>query len=279
MFPRPQSPIMRSALLFLPVLCLAPLSAGAAVLFSDNFNAPDTNNLDGSSQAGRRSGTNPAIQVRSSWIQHGIASNQLNFLFAGGNTGRVRFHNDLDNNTATAETWHDWAAGEGSAITAAGGLRVEFDWIAGNTSSANWVSFNMGHNGEGVEPGFRVNDPSNDIGILFRFNGATEIFDNGVNLGAGGSATPVLGLRHILIDYQFNSFAEGSPVTVSAWESGTNVYNGTFAWSGNAGQLFMELETLENTLIDNLSISTIPEPSGAVFGMLCGLGVILRRRR
>jgi hypothetical protein len=272
---------MRSALLLLPVLLLAPLSAPAAVLFADNFNAPDTGNLDLSSQTGRRTGTNPAIQVRSSWIQHGIAGNQLNFLFAGGNTGRVRFHNDLDNNTATAETWHDWAAGEGASILAAGGLRVEFDWIAGNNTTDNWVAFGVGHSSESAgEPGFRLNHAETDLGILFRYNGATEIFDNGVNLGAGGSvASPIVGLRHIMIDYQFTSFADGSPVTISAWESGTNVYNGAFTWNNNAGQFYMELETIQNTLIDNLTISTVPEPSGAVLGLLCGLGVILRRRR
>lgn len=270
---------MRTALLLVSALCLSPLSTEAALLFGDNFNVPDTGNLDLSSQAGRRSGLDPAIQVRSSMIQHGISGNQLNFLWAGGPTGRVRFHNDPDNDVNTAGTWHDWAASNGTQILADGGLRVEFDWIAGNTTSANWVAFNIGHNGDVGEPGFRVNDPSNDFGILFRFNGATEIWDNGGIPGLSGSAAPVVGLRHIMIDYTFNSFADGTSVAVSAWESGTNVHNGSFTWDGNAGQLYMELETLENTLIDNLSFSTIPEPSGAALGLLCGLGMTLRRRR
>ncbi|HWB02630.1 MAG TPA: hypothetical protein VG796_06360 [Verrucomicrobiales bacterium] len=272
---------MKSALLFLPVFCLAPLSAKAVLLFGDNFNAPDTGNLDLSSQAGRRSGTNTAIQVRSSWIQHGISGNQLNFLFAGGNTGRVRFHNDLDNNTGTAENWHDWAAGEGASILAAGGLRIEFDWIAGNNTSDNWVAFDVGHSSESAgEPGFRVNHGETDLGILFRYDGRTEIFDNGVNLGPGGTlASPIVGLRHIMIDYRFNSFADGSPVTISAWESGSNLYNGAFTWSGNAGQFYMELETIQNTLIDNFTVSTVPEPSGALFTLLSGLALTLRRRR
>ncbi|MGI8602463.1 MAG: hypothetical protein ACR2OZ_05635 [Verrucomicrobiales bacterium] len=269
---------MKSALLLIPALCLSTISTEAVLLFGDNFNAPDTGNLDLSDQTGRRSGLNTAIQVRSSRIQHGITGNQLNFL--NGNTGRVRFHNDLDDNTATAETWYDWAGSStGAQILADGGLRVEFDWIAGNTTSANWVAFNIGHSGDVGEPAFRVNDPSNDIGILFRFNGATEIFDNGINLGPGGSVTPNIGLRHIMIDYAFNSFADGTPVAVNAWENGTNVYSGNFSWSGNAGQLYMELETLESTLIDNLMISTIPEPSGIALGVLGGFGLTMRRRR
>jgi hypothetical protein len=268
---------MKPALLLIPALCLSTISAEAVLLFGDNFNAPDTNNLDLSDQTGRRSGLTTAIQVRSSMIQHGIVGNQLNFL--NGGTGRVRFHDDPDNNTATAGTWHDWGSSTGAQILAGGGLRVEFDWIAGNTTSDNWVAFDMGHSGDVGEPAFRVNDPSNDIGILFRFNGATEIFDNGVNLGAGGSVTPVLGLRHIIIDYAFNSFADGTPVAMNAFENGTQVYTGNFSWSGNAGQLYMELETLENTLIDNLMISTIPEPSGIALGMLGGFGLTMCRRR
>jgi hypothetical protein len=269
---------MRSSLLLVPAFCLAPLSLEAAVIFADNFNAPNTGNLDLSSQAGRRTGTDTAIQVRSSEIQHGIAGNALNFL--NGNTGRVRFHNDPDNDVNTAGTWHDWAAADGPAILAAGGLRVEFDWITGNTNSDNWVAFDIGHNSESAgEPAFRVNDGGTDLGILFRFSGLTEIFDNGTNLGAGGSVSPVLGLRHMMIDYGFTSFADGAPVTIKAYESGTNVYTGSFTWAGNSGQLYMELETLENTTIDNLSISTVPEPSAVGLGLLCVAGIASRRRR
>ena len=266
---------MKLPLFLLSSLCVS--ASQAALIFSDNFNAPDTDNLDLSDQTGRRSGLDTAIQVRSSRIQHGILNNTLNFLNTG--TGRVRFHNDLDNNNTTAEGWHDWAASNGAAILAAGGLRIEFDWFAGNDISMNWVAFNVGHSGESSpEPAFRVNDGSNDIGILFRFNGATEIFDNGVNLGAGGSVVPNVGLRHVTIDYTFNSFADGTPVTMTADVDGTDVYSGNFDLSGNAGAFYMELETLENTNIDNFSVSTIPEPTTTLLGLV-GLGMCLRRRR
>jgi hypothetical protein len=260
-----------------------PASAGT-VLFSDNFNAPDTGNLDLSDQTGRRSGLNTGIQIRSSRVQHGIVGNQLNFLNVS--TGRVRFHEDSDNNTSTAGAWFDWASGAvGTRILADGGLRFEFDWIAGNNTSANWVAFDIGHNGElAGEPGFRVNEASNDLGILFRFDGTNidagaQIFDNSVLIGTGTFSPSIIGLRHVVIDYLFNSFADGTPVTVIAKMNGADVYTGGFQWSGNAGQLYMELETLESTVIDNVSVSSVPEPSAGMLGAICGLSLLARRRR
>ena len=256
---------------------LLPVHA-ATVVFADNFDAPDTGNLDLSDQTGRRSGLDPAIQSRSSRIQHGIVSGQLDFLSAG--TGRLRFHDDPDNNTVTAGPWHDWATGAGSAaILGSGGMRVQFDWIAGNATSDNWVAFNVGHSAESAgEPVFRVNDGATDFGILFRFIGGTQVFDNGVAAGASGLFPPVIGSRQVTIDYSFSSFADGSNVGIAASVDGTSVYNGSFQWAGNSGGLYMELETLENTRIDNLSISSIPEPSVAALGLLCG-SILMRRRR
>lgn len=255
------------------------MSAAAGVIWSDNFNAPDTGNLDLSEQAGRRAGSNPAIQARSSRVQHGISGNALNFLNAG--TGRIRFHEDTDLSNATAGAWFDWASGStGADILAAGGLSVKFDWITDNTTATEWVAFNIGHGAEsGGEPGFRVNDGTNDAGILFRFNGQTEIFDNGTNLGAGGSIVPVAGVRNVKVDYNFTSFADGSPFTMTAYVNGTSVYNNSFTWSGNSGQIYMELETLSSTTIDNLSVSTIPEPSGLLLLGAASLMPVLRRRR
>lgn len=267
---------------FVLALVLAGTSLPAAastLIFADNFNAPDTGNLDLSDQTGRRSGLNTALQVRSSRIQHGIADNQLNFLNVG--TGRVRFHNDADNNNTTGEGWHDWAASDISGqILAGGGLRVSFDWIAGNNTSDNWVAFNIGHSSEAAgEPAFRVNEGSNDIGILFRFTGATQVFDNGVVRDGAGNFPATTGLRNVMIDYGFTSFDDGSPVSMQAWVDGVSVFNGSFDWAGNNGSLFMELETLENTRIDNLGISIVPEPSSAALAGLCASSLLFRRRR
>ena len=257
--------------------------SSAAVLFSDNFNTPDTGNLDLSDQTGRRAGLVPTIQVRSSRVQHGIAGNQLNFLSVG--SGRIRFHDDSDNDVNTAGGWHDWAAGAGGAsILGEGTLRIEFDWSAGNDTSTNWVSVNFGHNAEGAgEPAMRVNDGGTDIGMLFRFNGETELFDNGANLGAQGSFTPSVGVRHVSMEYTFGSFADGTSVSMVANVDGTQVYSGTgFTLDSNGGALHLELGTNENTMIDNLvisSVTVVPEPTSIAMLALGGLGLLRRRRR
>ena len=268
-----------SALALITLTGSASLATGV-VLLQDNFDAPDTGNLDLSDQTGRRSGLVPGIQIRSSRIQHGIASNQLNFL--DNRTGRIRFHNDSDNDNTTAGFWHNWASGvTGSSILSEQGLRVSFDWVAGNDTSDNWISVNMGISGPGVpEPAFRVNHVDTDIGMLFRFSGVTELFDNGANLGAQGTFTPTVGLRRVTLDYTFANFDDGGGVGLTASVDGTEVYSGSpFTWDNNGGELYFEIGTLENTRLDNVTISTIPEPSASLLALLSAAGVMLRRRQ
>ncbi len=250
-----------SSALLVAVLCFAALATASAqdVLWSDNFNAPDNNSLDASDQAGRHSGTYANdILTRSSKIQHGIVDQQLNFLKAGAGSGRVRFHQAADVNT-----WFDFAAGGlGADILAAGGFRVEFDWIPGNNTSDNWISFCAGISGQATaEPGVRVNDAQTDIGILFRFRGATQVFNNGPGIDGGNFDVSTVDVRHIRIDYHFASFADGTSVTMIATVDGMEVWNTSdFDWNNNGGSLYLELGTYENTRIDNLQISTLPEP-------------------
>lgn len=237
---------------------LASLLAGAAVatapantlLWSDNFDVPDTTNFDGAPLTGRLGGTlATATRLHASGIQQRILGNQLQM-----QGGRVRFQN------MGLATWYNWAGGtEAANILADGGMRVEFDFTSTDLTSANWVSFVIGHGNQAAgEPGVRVNDGATDFGILFRNNGATERFDNGTNLGAGGSTTPVA-KRHIVLDYAFASYADGTPVKIRASVDGVLVSSNTFSWDGNGGELYMELETNQGgTLIDNYTISTVP---------------------
>lgn len=237
---------------------LAALLAGAAVatapantlLWSDNFDVPDTTNFDGAPLTGRLSGTlSAATRLHAAGIQQRILGNQLQM-----QGGRVRFQN------MGLATWYNWAAGtEAANILAEGGIRVEFDFTSTDLVSTNWVSFVIGHGNQAAgEPATRVNNAATDFGILFRNNGATERFDNGTNLGPGGSTTPVA-TRHIVLDYAFASYADGTPVKIRASVDGVLVSSNTFTWDGNAGELYMELETNQSgTRIDNYSISTVP---------------------
>ncbi len=126
-----------------------------------------------------------------------------------------------------------------------------------------------------------LTDAGTDHGILFRNNGGTERFDNGSNLGAGGSFTTTPGgtARLVQLTYTFTSFADGSPVNVVARLNGFQVASDNFTWDGNSGQIRMEIGNgVNNTRIDNFSINTVPEPSSALV-LLGALGLMSRRRR
>jgi hypothetical protein len=267
---------MRSSVFItgLIVLSAAPF-AGAAVLFADNFNTGNTANFDGAPTAGRLSGTLASDIVLRSWgAQESIDNNQL--LIPLGVDSGVRFENAAGPFGATNR--YNWAGGSASsAILSAGGFVVSFDWAPPGNTSTNWISFQVGTiNGDS---GNLTND---DYGILFRQNGNTERFDNSVNLGAGGAfvATPGGVLRHVEITYLFNSFADGANVTATSTVDGVQVASDTFQWDSNGGQIYMELGNNDaGNRVDNLTISTVPEPSLALLLGMAGLGLGRRRRQ
>jgi hypothetical protein len=235
--------------------------SASTLLFSDNFNVPNTDNFDGSPlvtgnpPVNRRGGTLAnVVALRSARAQQWIREEQVS-MRAG--PSRLRFQE--------GGNWFNWAAGAtGEAILADGGIRVEFDWVPTNTTSTNWVSFNIGLPGAAAgEPGVRVNHQGTDFGILFRNTGGTQLFDNGAVIGDGGNFPATTTSRHVVLDYAFSTFNDGALVRLRASVDGVRVATNTFSWDMNAvnglPQLIMELETNEaNSLIDNYRISTIP---------------------
>ena len=262
---------MLNCVLLAASLPLLASSASGALLWMDNFNAPDTNNFDGAVITGRLSGSEAGNTALSSFgFQQSISNNQL-LLPQGGNG--VRFGGQF--------TRYDWAAGaSGSAILAGGGFTVSFDWIPADNTDGEWMSFQVGTVND--DNGNLTND---DYGILFRNNGGTERFRNAPaptgNQGAGSpfAATPGGVARQVEITYSFSSFADGSPVTATSRVNGFQVASDTFNWDGNAGSMRMELGNgVANTRIDNLRIATVPEPTGAVL-LSASLGLMALRRR
>ena len=78
----------------------------------------------------------------------------------------------------------------------------------------------------------------------------------------------------------FSSFADGSTVTATLKVDEIQFASGNFTWDGNGGAIRMKLRyNAANVSIDNLTISTIPEPAGAAMASLGMLGLFLRRRR
>lgn len=232
------------------VTASAPTTSG--LVWSDNFNVADTGNLDTAATAGRLSGPLAGtVFLRSALALQTIAGNQLSMV-AGTSSGRVRFQD--------SNGWYNWAAGtQAASILAAGGLRVEFDWTPTSTTTDQWVSFNIGHSG--VEPAMRVNDGQTDYGILFRGNGGTQRFDNGAGTTTTSFAAGA-GAKHVVLNFGFMSFADGSPVTARVTVDGVQVDSYSFTWNNNGGALYMELETLVTGMkIDNYSVSIPVTPN------------------
>lgn len=260
------------------LFCALVQSASAVVLFTDNFNVADNTSFDAASTAGRLSGTVAGETYLRSWgTQEQINSNQL--LTPTTTSGGVRFENALnDPATVGAADRYNWAGSAAATILGAGGLVVSFDWYAPENTLPGWVSFQVGTNN--ADTG-NLTNAGTDYGILFRNSGATERFDNGVNLGAGGSFTASGAgvLRQVQIKYTFSSFTDGTAVNATSFVNGLQVASDNFAWDGNAGQLRMELGSISaNSRIDNLTIGTVPEPSIPALSSLLILGLLRRRR-
>ena len=270
------SRIMRNFFRLLLTLGTCCPAVQAAVLWTDNFNTANTTNFDAAPLAGRLSGSEAgSTYLRSFGAQQHISNNQL--LLPAGDNG-VRFEIAANDPTAGAADRFDWAAGSaGTLMLGAGGFVVSFDWTPVENTLGDWVSFQVGT--INADNGNLTND---DYGILFRNNGGTERFDSPVNLGAGGTFTASAGgvVRRVEIAYAFSSFADGSTVTATSKVDGIQVASDNFTWDGNGGAMRMELgHNAANVSIDNLTISTIPEPAGAALAGLGLLGLVLRRRR
>ncbi|MGC6466668.1 MAG: hypothetical protein ACON5N_13875 [Akkermansiaceae bacterium] len=237
----------------LPAIFAPSVLSGQTVLFQDNFDTADTANFDAAPTTGRLSGTLAAdVVLRSFGFQQDISGNQLLMPNGAGGGHGVRFENAAG--PFGGANRFDWAAGDtGSAILDAGGFTVAFDVTHAGNTTPDWVSFQVGT--VNADSGNLTND---DYGILFRQNGNTERFDNGTNLGAGGSFSATLNQRHIEIQYEFSSFADGASVTATSFVDGVQVASDVFTWDGNGGQMRMELGHNDpGALVDNLTVSLL----------------------
>jgi hypothetical protein len=264
------------AILFLTVAVgFSATVADAAILFKDNFDVADSGSFDAADLTGRRSGpVGSETNLQSFGAQQSIVGGNLELKGAGG----VRFGGE------TAR--YNWAgATTGADILAAGGFQVTFDWthIAG---SPEWVALKVGTpNGDS-----NVNAASVDHAMLIRQNENiagqwTERWDNGVATGGTISYSPIPNLNTypVVLTYSFNSFADGSPVNLSAVVNGIEVANDNFTWDGNGGALHFELASGVQQLVDNFTVSTrpdvIPEPSTIVLLTLAGTALLVRNRK
>ena len=196
------------------------LAVPGTVIWSDNFDTADTADFDAASLTGRLGGSlASAARLYKARLNPEIQSNKL---LLTGDGARVQFR------IPDTATWYNWTtSAEAPNILTKGGFRVEFDFTPTNLTSDNWVSFSVGINEVGFNPGIRVNLTSTDYAILFRNNGKNQRFDNSTDLTAGTAVTPTA-TQHVVIDCAFTSFADGQSVQATSSVNGTQVASDSF---------------------------------------------------
>jgi hypothetical protein len=250
------------------------------IIYQDNFNVPDGNLGTGDLPTGVNGSL---ITPQSGGAQQTIVGGQLSLNLGGGaTTSEMRFNKVGQTGTGAAPDLFDWSSGTGGAdILAAGGFTVSFNWTAGDTTSGNWIFFSVGNGGDISYSNLRILNSTTENGILFKNNGGSQVFNSGTQNGgfSPGAYTPGSVNHFVTLTYTFNSWASGSAVNMTANVDGNNLGSDSFNWNATAGQYF-DIGTYgnANNLIDNLTVTTVPEPgTPALVG--AGIGLLLVARR
>ena len=267
------------------------------VLFADTFNRANNNNL--SADTTGMSGTLGALGYLETW-QGGtggnpanndsilqINNNTLSKIGSGMGMGGVN-HNFID-----------------PAIIAAGGFKVSLDITSvsgsGNDLPDRFGGFGVGLSLAKVNAFQDENDTnlgprgtiSSDANVVDQAaNGHTGVADfyvslsiqNNVQVFAGGLlvnqfAVNPTGSHTLEADFTFPDFNAGSLVNYSVKFEGNPVTTGTFNWSSTDNNYVGFSLRAATVTVDNLAISTVPEPSTAALLLLGTAGLLIRRRR
>ena len=263
------------------------LSASAqTVIYSDTF-AGSAQNLDGAPTTGisGADGGASGAQPQSAAIEQTInGSGGLNLITpstSGGDSGYIRF-----GTIGATSTLYDFAASPGaSAITAAGGMSISFDWTATDTTgSGNWIFVEAGASSASqTSGGYGYSSPifsngGNSAGVYFKNNGTVGALNNGVSQSSGPGFTPTSVNHVVTLDYSFTSFAAGSAVSLTAIVDGTTAQTDSFTWQNNYNYINIGTYQENGNVISSLEITTVPEPTTWTL-MAAGLGILVFSNR
>lgn len=251
-------------------------SGAATLLYSETFNNEATPNYNGGTAPETNLGGAIGVLQSSGSAQSSNAGNTA-WQFASGLVGGASGGGDKGLRFGTSPGYN-WASGPTALlILADGGFSVSYDFdLAGLGTDDDWMSVRVGNGPENIG----VNANNVDYGALTRADGRMQTFEgNGAavdvtNLGIASARA----VHNFTLSYAFTSFAAGSTVNFTGFVDGVQIGTDTFTWNGTEDVKIFLGGRVNGSLIDNVKISTIPEPSAA---LLSGLGVValLRRRR
>lgn len=267
---------------------------GATVLLHDSFDGPDdiTNLTDpphdihlNSNLTARQAGSSlAAVAYRldvgggTSYTNPHISSNAL--VLEAGITGGGSSRSQI---IAPDHDFND------SAIVSSGGFVIELavNPTGGNTG-AQWFAVTLGHTSSSVATATRDStdalDPAADFGLLFRGNGSLNVLRKGTSWSAGSYASghAPSDFFDIRIEVETDSFASGASATVSAYVNDTQLDVGTspgdeftFSWDADESNYISLESRVFPSVLDELTISTIPEPSTLVLLGMAALGLLV----
>jgi hypothetical protein len=291
------------------VLALSGNHAGAqAVLFSDNFNRADNRDIQ-ASLTGITDNTGSSLPVdgvySQPWldpnnraptygVQDAVASNgggaqilssQLQLAVGAGTSDAYINHNfvnasilsaggftvSLDVNGFSQTGYQQggaFAIGMSASEAAAGA--DAFDLTPGRYTGA----FNDASTIGAAVPGVVLSD----FWVALRGNNSVVWGGSSGTISGVGSLSAKTGT--ISATFSFSDFNVGSTVNYQVFLNGVSEGTGSFTWSGtDENYIGLDARDSSGVSLDNLSISTVPEPSAMLLGLLGATGLFLRRSR
>ena len=294
-------------------------SARAAVIFADSFDRGNSNNID-ASLSGITDNTGDSLPVDSvystPWVDP--ANQGAGPDGTANNGGGQRINNNVYEKyavgTANLFVNHNFINPD---ILAAGGFSVSLDVtkITQNTDAGKGAAFAIGMSLSEAQSGHDGFDgTTNPATTVSKYTNAFQDtafttpggivsgdFYLGIRGGAGtngtlawgsgsgtgtGAAAPTLAsitgsTGTISAVFTFNSFNAGSTVNYNVLLNGVSKGTGTFTWSGtNENYIGIDARDGVSVLMDNFSVTTVPEPATA--GLIVSLimcAAVCRRSR